>query len=160
MNEECAGVSLPPFRAGKAIAKSRLSVMYPKEADIVVLRFDVGLRGKSHVIEWTWDESLVEEFFMLAADQPSADAESASQLRGVALRMPFDVIVRLGAAQLDVSELAGLREGDVIVLDQRVSERLDARVQDRTLFQGWPGKTGNRQSFLIEACQTSDSSDI
>jgi flagellar motor switch protein FliM len=59
-------------------------------------------------------------------------------------------VIRLGQAKLHVSELLNLRPGDVVVLDQRVSEPLSIEVCGTRKYVGWPGRVGNRQAFQIQ----------
>ena len=77
----------------------------------------------------------------------SKSSEIAMQQR--AHDLPVAVTVALGSAYLRVSELANLVEGDVIVLDQRISEPLPLKVAEKTKFFGWLGRKGNRQAFKV-----------
>ena len=43
----------------------------------------------------------------------------------------------------------GITVGDVVMLDQRVTEPLDAYVQGTPKFRGWPGRCGTRQALQI-----------
>lgn len=86
------------------------------------------------------------------------DASVAEQLAGERTRleslvgaMPLDVSVRLGGAVLHVSELAGLRPGDLVLLDQPVSSPLVASVAGEARFRVWPGRIGAKQAIQIES---------
>lgn len=65
--------------------------------------------------------------------------------------MPLEVSVRLGGAVLNVSELAGLRAGDLVLLDQPVTSPLAAFVAGETRFLVWPGRVGAKQAFQIQS---------
>ena len=65
--------------------------------------------------------------------------------------MPVEVSVRLGAAVLRVSQLAGLRAGDLVILDQPVSGPLTAAVAGETRFRVGPGRVGSKQAVQIES---------
>jgi flagellar motor switch protein FliM len=64
-------------------------------------------------------------------------------------QIPISVIVRLGKTSVHWKELADLRVGDVIILDQRVTDPLQAEISDQPMFLGWAGRHGNRQAFRI-----------
>ena len=63
--------------------------------------------------------------------------------------IPVEVVISLGESRVPVSDLMNLQPGDVIVLDQRVTEPLAASVGNIAKFHGWPGTTGKRQAFQI-----------
>lgn len=63
----------------------------------------------------------------------------------------LDVSVVLGFTELRLSQLAQLRPGDVLILDQKISLPVVGRVAGKEKFRGWPGKKGTRQQFQIES---------
>lgn len=63
------------------------------------------------------------------------------------LNLEFTVF--LGSVELPLRQISQLRAGDVVILDQRFGELLTAAVDGKRKFQGWPGRVGNRQAFLI-----------
>lgn len=81
---------------------------------------------------------------LLARDAPR-------KLEALVRELPIEVRVDLGAVQLPISQLAGLAPGDLLILNQRVSEPLIARVDNRPKFRGWPGRIGSRQSLQIDS---------
>jgi flagellar motor switch protein FliM len=76
---------------------------------------------------------------------PRALAESAVRELGV------DFSVLLGHARLTLKELTNLKPGDVLVLEQRVTDPLRARIGGKERFQVWPGALGRRQAVRIHA---------
>lgn len=133
------------------IAQPRLNLFFPADQDLIVLRYEVGTSPNPGQIAWIWTEGLTEKLFDGTATDVDAEQSSTGEVQDVAMRIRFDVTVRLGSARLHVSELANLREGDVIVLDQRVSDTMPAFVDERCIFHGWPGRVGNRQAFQVES---------
>lgn len=81
--------------------------------------------------------------------RPAGDGSSRRQLEQLILEMRTELEVRLGSVQLTGPELAQLRVGDVVVLDQRVSEPLRASIRGEPKFLGWAGRAGNRQAFEV-----------
>lgn len=94
---------------------------------------------------WIWPQSLLEELM----DEPTA-ASVAPELSELAMRLPFEMVIRLGGARLSVQELAALRPGDIVVLDQAVDEPLAARVGGKEKLRVWPGREGTRQAVQID----------
>lgn len=82
------------------------------------------------------------------ADQKSGSRALLESLVG---DMPVDVAVHLGGAELHVSQLAGLRSGDLVLLDQPVSRPLKASVAGETRFLVWPGRVGPKQAIQIQS---------
>jgi flagellar motor switch/type III secretory pathway protein FliN len=65
--------------------------------------------------------------------------------------LPVEVSVTLGNVELPLAELSRLREGDVVILNQRTSEPLTALVAGARRFRVWPGRLGSQQAFRIES---------
>ena len=65
--------------------------------------------------------------------------------------MNTEVAIRLGSVQLSAPQLANLRVGDLVVLDQRVSDPLQATIANEPRFWGWPGQVGQRQAYVIDS---------
>lgn len=64
-------------------------------------------------------------------------------------QLPVQLRVVLGDAELTMSELIGLRPGDVIRLDTSLRQKLTVRVGDRARFRGHVGTVGNRLAVQI-----------
>jgi flagellar motor switch protein FliM len=89
---------------------------------------------------------------------PSAPAPVASPNRGLieslVKGMRVDVTVDLGTAEVTLSELSKLRVGDLIVLSQKVSDPLPARVGGETKWSVWPGLVGTRHAVQVRSVAT------
>ena len=75
-------------------------------------------------------------------EEPSAiakDAEASRALRESLKRMPVRLSVLLGKADLKLSRLVHAVPGDVVVLDTRVGDALEIRVNGNPKFRGHPG---------------------
>ncbi len=60
-----------------------------------------------------------------------------------------DVVAELGAATITLDRLLQLREGDTIVLEQRVGEPVPLRAGRVVLASGEPGKSQNRKALRL-----------
>jgi flagellar motor switch protein FliM len=59
------------------------------------------------------------------------------------------VTVRLAPTMVDIEHLVDLRPGDVLLLDNRVSEDVEVTVGDKTVMKGRPGSHGGRLAVKI-----------
>jgi flagellar motor switch protein FliM len=78
-----------------------------------------------------------------------AEAQGSASLEQTIHQIPMQVVVHLGKANVHVSDLMHLQPGDIVILDQRVSDPLSAEVGELTKFLGWPGRVGTRQAFQV-----------
>ncbi len=80
-----------------------------------------------------------------------SEQDTPRKLEALVRELPIEVTVDLGMVELPIAQLARLTPGDLLILNQRVSEPLIARVDSRPKFRGWPGRVGSRQSLQIES---------
>jgi flagellar motor switch protein FliM len=90
------------------------------------------------------------------ADPPPPKAaplsdEQRRQIEAVVREMPVDLTVRLGSSDLTLLELAKLQPGDLLVLQQKVTDPLAAAVGGTDKFRVWPGAVGGRQAVQVQA---------
>ena len=79
--------------------------------------------------------------------------DTRAQIEPVVRELPVEIVVRLGGAELPLQEVARLRVGDLLLLDQMTNEPLTARVAGEPKFRVWPGKVGSRQAVEIASLQ-------
>ncbi|MBX9581953.1 MAG: FliM/FliN family flagellar motor switch protein, partial [Gemmataceae bacterium] len=98
-----------------------------------------------------WDRLARAEMPRPAADRPDADR---GPIEALVRDMRVDVSVLLGTAELTMTEVAGLRPGDLLVLRQKVSDPLDALVAGAPKLRVWPGAVGSRAAVQVHAATT------
>lgn len=104
--------------------------------------------------EWCWmlpHQFLTKLFGSVRAASTVPAVTVRRQLETLAKDMSTEFTIRLGSVLLSPPQLAELRVGDLVVLNQKTSEPLRAMVSGRPRFLGWPGRVGNRQAFEIAA---------
>lgn len=84
-------------------------------------------------------------------DRTKVDAEARPKLETLVRGVSVGMRVQLGRANLHFSDLANVRIGDLIMLDQKVIEPLVAEIDGRGKFIGWPACVGARQAFQIDS---------
>ncbi|MFO0966565.1 MAG: FliM/FliN family flagellar motor switch protein [Gemmataceae bacterium] len=136
-------------QVGEKISNPRYAKVYGADESLLVASFKV--KGQFGDYDWRW---LVPKNGLLANQQDEAAAEQQAQNRERLLQqvreLPVELVVTLGSAELPLTQLARLRVGDIILLDQPVNQPLVAKVADNDKLRGWPGKVGTRQAFRIE----------
>lgn len=153
LKESWLGETAVELSLGTQEANLRRSKLFRPTEPIVVCRSIVRTSlGESC---WCW---LMTNDFMARLiglperiQTPAAGISSQQNLERLIRQMSTEVEVRLGGVQLTGPQLARLRVGDVVVLDQRLSDPLRAFVSGEPKFLGWPGRVGNRQAFEIES---------
>jgi len=86
-----------------------------------------------------------------ATEEIQVDPADRQQMEELVREMPVDLSVVLGSAQLTLTQLASLDAGDVVILGQKVTEPLRAKVGGADKFQVWPGVVGRRQAVQIDS---------
>lgn len=153
LKESWLGEASLNLSLGKPEANLRRSKLFRPTESIVVCRSTVRTSlGESC---WCW---LMTNDFMARLiglperiQAPTEGLSSQQNLERLIRQMSTEVEVRLGGVELTGPQLAKLRVGDVVVLDQRLSDPLRAFVSGEPKFLGWPGRVGNRQAFEIES---------
>jgi flagellar motor switch protein FliM len=146
-----------PLKLRRREPHPRWTRIFPPEDNVVACSF--ALKGPFGEGGWTWLLSQKHLLEQLARSAPGAarvkaapaGLPEAERLRLLVEELPVDVTVVLGTVQLTLAELAQLSVGDVVILNQRVSEPLPAYVAGEKKCRGWPGRVGSRQAFEIES---------
>jgi flagellar motor switch protein FliM len=86
-----------------------------------------------------------------AAAPPPAVAADPDRIAALVREMPVDLTVILGTTELTMSDVAGLRAGDLLVLRRKVGEPLDGLVGGSRRFRVWPGAVGTKAAVQIHA---------
>jgi flagellar motor switch protein FliM len=82
---------------------------------------------------------------------PPPPPAPTAQMEALVREMAVELTVLLGTADLTMSELNGLRAGDVVVLRQKVDQPLDGLVAGARKFRVWPGVVGEKAAVVIDA---------
>ncbi|MCF7956033.1 MAG: FliM/FliN family flagellar motor C-terminal domain-containing protein [Phycisphaerae bacterium] len=90
---------------------------------------------------------------MLEINFPDERQSNNQQLKNAVIsnlkKIPIEVDVLLGKATVAVSNLMILAEGDVIVLDRKAGEPVEALIEGKVFFHGFPAKTSNRYALAV-----------
>lgn len=135
----------------QAEPQPRRSRVFPSDENVAVC--SLAFRGSFGEHEWQWivPQPGLARLFAPPLSSAASLSDTRQQLEGLVHEIPVEVAVKLGTVELHVSQLAKLREGDVVVLDQPVSESLTAAIDGEARYRVWPGRVGSRQAFQIES---------
>lgn len=84
-----------------------------------------------------------------APARPPVTVADRDNMERVVKEMAVDLTVELGTADVTLTELARLRSGDVVVLNRKVSDPLEASVAGMQKFRVWPGAVGSRYAVQV-----------
>ena len=85
------------------------------------------------------------------ATRSTTVAAAAPPIDAVVQALPIEIKVALGSIELPLAQLGHLQPGDVIVLNQRITDPLVALVNDTPKFRGWPGRNGSTLAYKIHS---------
>jgi len=132
-------------------AKPQRSRLFAPSEGVVLSSFEFTGSFGTDTFYWILPQQPIAELMTETNGNGKIRSEaSRQQLEARAMEIPAQLVVRLGESQLDVADLANLSAGDVIILDQKISDPLAAAIAGETVFHGWPGRVGSRQAFKID----------
>jgi flagellar motor switch protein FliM len=153
LGESWPGAQPLTFGLGPRELLPRWTRMFALEEKVLVTTFK--LHGSFGEAEWRLispQKALLEQFALDGLTGPFAPrATPRPQLEALVREMPIDVAVTLGTLNLPIHQVTRLRPGDLLVLDQLVSEPLTASAGGVQKFRVWPGRVGARQACAIES---------
>ncbi len=128
----------------------RSRAFLPDESMALLLLEVAGPYGKG-LFHWLIPlEPLKQE---LAQSGSAGPAESPEQVRpklkALARQIPVELTITLGSSVVPLAELAKLKVGDVVVLDQPICEPLVANVGDGQKYRVWLGRVGARHAIKV-----------
>lgn len=87
----------------------------------------------------------------LAGGEAASAAPTRGEREAAVRELPLRLSVSLGSARVSLLRLARLARGDVLLLEQPVSEPLTASLSGQAKFLVWPGAVGARQAVAIHS---------
>jgi flagellar motor switch protein FliM len=127
---------------------------------VIVAEFEAGLEHVSGSVmvclPYTLIELIKPGFGAGASGSPSssADRKWTEQFMGHLNSVPVEISVRLGNSRLTGRQIANLKKGDVIMLDNSPDGEVEVNVQGETKFYGRAGTLGKNLAVeIIRACK-------
>jgi flagellar motor switch protein FliM len=153
MQEAWPGADPLQLALGTREPAARWSRLFAPDDNVIACEFAVS--GPFGEQPWYWllpnkglPRQLAERH---RSETPAPQAAPDHRVEALVGGLPVEMVALLGTAELTLSQLAGLKAGDVVLLKQRVSEPLSAVVAGRPRFRVWPGRSGSRQACRIDS---------
>jgi flagellar motor switch protein FliM len=132
--------------------KPQRTRLYPLSEKVLFSRLALKSSFGAQDFSWVVPRQALEELISAHhADAQDRRTTSHQVPETVARGLPAELVVNLGKARLDVAELANLHVGDVVTLDQRISDPLVASVSGSPKFLVWAGRVGSHRAFQIKS---------
>ena len=153
LTEAWSGDTPLELRVGEREANLRRTKTFKATEPIAICRSTIQTAAGATACCWMLSNEYLTHLFGATerTRSPAPDAPTRVQLEALVRGMTTEVAIRLGGVQLTAPQLAKLQVGDLVVLDQRVSEPLRATIGDEPRYLGWPGRVGDRQAYVIES---------
>jgi flagellar motor switch protein FliM len=152
IGEAWPGRSSIPCRVGEIDRRPVMSRRFAPGDTAFVSRFNLSGPAGDHECTWLIPQLALDRAVSAewpADPQAAPPRDATAQLEQLAGTLSLTLSVRLGETRLPVSQLADLRVGDVIVLDQPITRPIIGEVGGEPKFLGFPGRIGSRQSFQV-----------
>jgi flagellar motor switch protein FliM len=135
----------------------RWTRLFPIDSNVVVLT--IAVQGPFGKHSWMWvlsqNEIQVLLGHVVAKKEPVAN-KGRAEVEKLVRHWTADLSVELGSVDMSIGQLANLKPGDVLILDQRVNEPLKALVEGREKFRVWPGQVRSRLGIQVVSVTTGE----
>ncbi|QDV44129.1 Flagellar motor switch protein FliM [Stieleria neptunia] len=112
---------------------------------------EIECKGGTATLNWLLPKQKLPALLDETVDH-RAGAEPAKPSKELIGQLPLDVVTMLGSAKIPMADLAKLKPGELIVLDQRIDEPMVSTVDGEPAFQCWAGRLGNTQAVQVSKC--------
>jgi len=152
LSETWPGAKTVPATFDSCVDRPHRTRLFPPDATLIMARIRMKSRFGEEDAFWFLPTDEVEQLIRTEGSTAEAAPSGPSMiLEELALDLPVSLVAELGRTQIKMSEIAALRAGDVIVLDQSISRSLPVYIGDRVKFRAQPGRVGARQALVIES---------
>lgn len=127
----------------------RCRMLGPREI-VLFCKIKINICGADSEFYWLIPHGEL-ELMLSSTDEDTVQPRqhSKSELEKLASMIPVDVSMTLGTCKVSVAALFDLQVGDILVLDQPISEPMPISVGNKNKFVGWLGRNKNKQAYKI-----------
>lgn len=133
-----------------------VQIVGPNEM-VVLITFEIKIGNTEGMMNLCFPAPMIEPIinklsaqYWFAAVKKEKTEESLAVIKERLNKVKIPLIVRLGEANIKVSEMLSLKKGDVLVLNQNINRPLNIVVGNNIKFKGVPGKEGNKMAVSIK----------
>ena len=142
-----AGSEPLKIELGECDETPQLSRLIPVEELVLCTNIQLVIPDATLNATWLLPRKATEKLFESATGY--SFARTANSPTDVVLQIPLDLVGLLGHTEMEMSSVAKLKSGDLLVLDQKIDEPISVNIDDKEIFQCWPGRIGNQQGLEI-----------
>lgn len=157
MQETCTGIVPLTLTLEEREANAQWSRAFQGSGNLVVCGFAAAGPFGNESCRWLVPIKAMLALFGVTKRQPgepSPEPVVASPLvESLVESLPVEIAVSLGSAEISLMQMTRLSVGDMVILDQRVSEPLTASLGGGPKLLGWAGRVGMHLAFKIEDLQ-------
>ncbi len=126
------------------------SKLYAPKQLMLEIQLELTFGEHTFPIRWLSKQSTIEEMFGQSfIDSTHEQIRSMATIENRIRDAKVRISVTLGNSILRLSDLAKISKGDVVKLDQKISDPVSVNVQNQTKFLAWPGRHGDQQAVKI-----------
>jgi len=140
-----------PIQKSNQIIYSDWPVRFHDLDDMCEFRFEAVSGQAKLTISLTVVDEVIAEIAQINGPFSRAEEKKASPDHIVRQmhEAPMRITALLSSALMTLKDILSLEEGDVVVLDRRITEPADVLINGRTTFSAWPAKADGRRALLI-----------
>lgn len=144
---------LTPARRMKIVGQTLLKELhseFPANATNSSVGYRLNLANGGGLIRWILPQAVTLDMAAVLPKTIQSNSRSREAIERLVLSAPCEISVRLGESRVQLAKLGALAPGDIIILDQKIDEPLQAWVGGHRMFSGWPARNAKQQVFQID----------
>lgn len=154
-------------RLGNIETNPQFAQVVPPNSMVVLTTFDTKVGDvegmMNFCIPYITIEPIISKLsaqYWYSSIRKGVSTENLSLLKEQLGEVEVSVIAKLGETELKFAEIAAIREGDIIRLDETVQNNAELIIGSGPKFRGKPGVSGNRRAVQIREVLTTITEDV
>ncbi|MFN4216288.1 MAG: flagellar motor switch protein FliM [Brevinematales bacterium] len=154
-------------RLGNIETNPQFAQVVPPNSMVVLTTFDTKVGDvegmMNFCIPYITIEPIISKLsaqYWYSSIRKGVSTENLSLLKEQLGEVEVEVIAKLGETELKFAEIAAIREGDIIRLDETIKNDAEVIIGSGPKFRGKPGVSGNRRAIQIREVLTTITEDV
>jgi len=154
-------------RLGNIETNPQFAQVVPPNSMVVLTTFDTKVGDvegmMNFCIPYITIEPIISKLsaqYWYSSIRKGVSTENLSLLKEQLGEVEAEVIAKLGETELKFAEIAAIREGDIIRLDETIKDDAEIIIGSGPKFKGKPGVSGNRRAIQIREVLTQITEDV
>jgi flagellar motor switch protein FliM len=143
-----------PIELGELDQRPSRCRLFPPQNEVLVTGFDLQTSSGETIgparVQWIFSKAEISSLLGVElSHQSNANSGIKIPVESISQIM-VEVCAKLGTTKLDMNDLIQLGPGDIVKLDQRIESPIVLLVNDRPVFEAWPGRLAEKQCLQVE----------